>query len=298
MQIRVFLVVLGLLACGSGRAESLLIASGGASNETKVPLQFQTRLEPYGDRSQVRGLLGGVVASNPAIHRYLSDKHRGVYYGYDIRAEPQEDDSTLRVTILPLSVEPSDLHMPESVKWTKVEPPRYPPPQTVKLGDTLAFDLFVNPSTGQRVVEYVLFGRDHRMETASGATREFTVHDVDLALRAPRFTRNGEMLADESKSSGLIRGHFVILFLPPHGRFILSLAAHPERGFAKAGEVRGSTLTFEAGGAEYRVNCEGKIAPGVTAYDLYVRHDPAYRPSGGSGTEVFFGTSDAFEGSR
>ena len=287
-----------LLTCGWAQGQSLPIMTSGATNAAKIPLQFQTKLEPGGDRSQIRGLLGGVISANPAIHRYLGDKDRGVYYGYDILVEPLEDASTLRVTIQPLSVGPEVIHLPESVKWTSGGPPRYPPPQIVQIGDTLAFDLFVNQTTGQKVVEYVLFGDAHRMATAIGPAREFTVHDVELALRAPLFTRNGETLEAASESSGQMRGHFVIFYLPPHGRFVLSLAPHPEKGFAKAGEVRGSTLTFEVGGAEYSVNCEGKIAPGGGAYDLYIRHDPAYRPSGGSGTEIFFGTSDAFEGSH
>jgi hypothetical protein len=263
-----------------------------------IPFQFQSRLEPPSQERRTRGTGGGVKSGERALHRYMLDAVNKTYFGFDLSVERVSDAATLRVSILPLSVGPKELDFEEPSTWQPLRQPRFPEPQQVRLGDTIAFDLFVNPTTGQRLVEYVLIGRDHRMETATGPTREFTVHEVEIVLRAPRFTRNGERLGDESERSGLIRGHFVILYLPPNGRFVLSLTPHPERGFAKAGEIRGSTLTFEAGGAEYRVNCEGKIAPGRAAYDLYVRHDPAYRPGGGADGQFFFGGSDAFEGSR
>ena len=290
-------LVLGLVLWTPVQAASETIMRFGALHKD-IPFQFESRLEPPSQQRRTRGAGGGVKSGERALHRYMLDAVSKTYFGFDLSVEHLSDAVTLRVSILPLSVGPKELDLEEPSTWQPLRQPRFPEPQQVRLGDTIAFDLFVNPTTGQRLVEYVLIGRDHRMETARGPAREFTLHDVELALRAPRFTRNGETLADKSESSGLIRGHFVILYLPPNGRFVLSLAPHPERGFAKAGEIRGSTLTFEAGGAEYRANCQGKIAPGGGAYDLYVRHDPAYRPSGGSGTEVFFGTSDAFEGSR
>jgi hypothetical protein len=52
----------------------------------------------------------------------------------------------------------------------------------------------------------------------------------------------------------------------------------PAPPFQKAGEIRGSTMTFQLGRDTYEINCEGRIAPGSGAYTLYVSHDPSFQP--------------------
>ncbi|MCY4588205.1 MAG: hypothetical protein OXB98_19420 [Bryobacterales bacterium] len=265
----------------------------GATNRAKIHVQFEARLEPSGDRTQARRLGGGgVMASDYVIHRYMQDRSHKTYFGYDIAVEPLQDGSTLRVSILPLSAGPERLGLENPETWKKLAPPRYPPPQWVRSGDTLAFDLFVNPETGQKLVEYVLFGRNHRRETVAGPARDFTVHDAEIRLRAPRLVVNGTLAEATASMDGMISGPFVKLYWAPKGQFTFSLVPHPELGFRKLGEVRGSTAAFESGGDSYELNSEGKIAPGSAAFNLYVLHDPDYRPPIYRGTEFFMGASD------
>ena len=49
-------------------------------------------------------------------------------------------------------------------------------------------------------------------------------------------------------------------------------------GFRRSGEIRGSSLRFTIGGDTYSVNTTGRIAPGDAAFDLYVLHQPKWRP--------------------
>jgi hypothetical protein len=227
----------------------------------------------------------------------MKDGNSRTYYGYDVSLEPADEDDTLRVSIQPLSFDAERLELPEPETWTRLPPPRYPGPQTVHLGDTMAFDILVNHATGQKIVEYLHFGERHRRETAIGPAREFTIHDAQLNIRAGRLTVNGEEIEQGSMGDGSVRGHFIIFYLPPNGRFVLSLVPHPEVGLLKAGEVRGSTLSFQAAGDMYEVNCRDKIVPG-SAYDLFVLHDPTYRPSHHPNAEFYYGSSSAFEGTR
>jgi hypothetical protein len=57
----------------------------------------------------------------------------------------------------------------------------------------------------------------------------------------------------------------------------LSLVPRPELGFRKAGEVRGSSLSFVIGKDTFTLSTGGRIAPGQAAYSLYVLHDPDFR---------------------
>jgi hypothetical protein len=68
----------------------------------------------------------------------------------------------------------------------------------------------------------------------------------------------------------------VSFYIPKRGRFLLSIVPHARLGFRRAGEIRGSSLRFTSGGT-YTVNRAGRIAPGDTAFHLYVRHQPEWR---------------------
>jgi hypothetical protein len=43
--------------------------------------------------------------------------------------------------------------------------------------------------------------------------------------------------------------------------------------------VRGSSLTFNVGSERFTINAAGRIAPGQAAFNLYVLHDPTWRPT-------------------
>jgi hypothetical protein len=69
------------------------------------------------------------------------------------------------------------------------------------------------------------------------------------------------------------------LYLPSRGRFLLSLVPHPSLGFSRAGEVAGGALTFTAGKDTYGIRSADRIAPAGGRFNLYVRHDPRWRPA-------------------
>jgi hypothetical protein len=78
----------------------------------------------------------------------------------------------------------------------------------------------------------------------------------------------------------------VWLYVKGRGRFVLSLVPNEKLGFRKDGVVSGDGLLFRDGPAEIRVECSGQIAPGPGAYNLYVVHEPGWRPSDGALTTM------------
>ena len=77
-------------------------------------------------------------------------------------------------------------------------------------------------------------------------------------------------------------------YVPMHGRFILPLIPHAD--FRKIGEVRGNTLTFTIGDDTFILVSEDRIAQGSGPFNLYVQHDPGWRPPY-SDTSKAFGTA-------
>ena len=112
-----------------------------------------------------------------------------------------------------------------------------------------------------------------------GAARDFTVNDAELRLAAPRVSINGTFIEASAKVQGEDNGPIVWLYLPNRGRFLLSLTPHAREGFRRAGEARGSSLRFTVGKDVITIANGARVAPGHSAYNLYVRHQPAWKPT-------------------
>jgi hypothetical protein len=112
----------------------------------------------------------------------------------------------------------------------------------------LALDLLTNSATGQKIVDYVTvkgpsYNPSWDFVYETGSPQDFRVEDAALELRTPYVSVNGQLGASVIPTGVVVSGPAVWFYLPDYGRFILSLIPHPELGFVKAGEIRGSTLT-------------------------------------------------------
>jgi hypothetical protein len=102
---------------------------------------------------------------------------------------------------------------------------------------------------------------------------------VELRLVSPRLTINGELDESSLLTNDTVASAFVWFYAGGRGRFILSLLPNAELGFRKAGEVRGSSLRFTVGKDTFTLNAAGQIAPGRAPFNLYLLHDPTWRPN-------------------
>jgi hypothetical protein len=152
----------------------------------------------------------------------------------------------------------------------------------------------VNPATGQKMVDYltVFSGRstmsvaresDKLPAMASDRPRDFTVEDAVIQLEHPAIKVNGSAKGDWG---GTISGRAVWFYVEGHGRFVMTLAPHAALGFQKAGEVRANMLTIRSGYDAFEIKCRSDIA-GDAVYNLYVHHDPAWRPRGSEASPKF-----------
>jgi hypothetical protein len=228
------------------------------------------------------------------IHRVLLDRTRRVYFGYDVKVETLPSANMYRLTFGALSMTPAMSQMvlgTNGSDWSMLPPPGFPDSRTVRGGDVLQLNLLTNSSWGQTLVDYVTVQEPPRRTNpfdiatprefafAPGSPRDFRADDVDLRLQAPRVSINGRLEESSLQLLADVSGHVVWLYLPGRGRFLLSLTPHTELGFRKAGEVRGSSLRFTLGGETFSLTSGSRIAPGTPAFNLYVLHDPAWRPT-------------------
>ncbi|MCC6860827.1 MAG: hypothetical protein IT158_19825 [Bryobacterales bacterium] len=289
--------LLVLLACAGQGAQVIMSGSGskpGAGSKPGVRFRYETRIEPELPGRKPAGFGGGGLVAGAGFHRYLTDGIAKKYFGYDLAIDPEPDNS-FRVVFQPLSLSPERLGLAPANAWSQIPVPRLPAPLSVHSRDVIALDLLVHPGTGQKIVDYLFIDDDRAVvRLPSGPARDYRVEDVPITLGKVRLSVNGGQAVDTG--SGSISGTAVFFDLPDRGRFILSLAPNEELGFRKAGEIRGDTMTIRWGSETYLLESDGPIAPGGGVFNLYVYHDPGWRPGGSWGASdqgLFFGASDA-----
>ena len=228
------------------------------------------------------------------VHRLLMDRTKRVYFGYTVVVEPQPG-RTFKLAFYPLTltVQLRNRLGDDAVSWKPLASPKFPAAQSIRSGEVLELSLLSNDSWGQRLTEFVTVQEVARPEGffsldrlgsrefsfAAGAPRDFSVADIVLRLKDPRLFINGRFEESSARSLGEETGGVVWIYIPLRGRFLLSLIPNPKQGFSRAGEIRGSTLRFTVGGNTYSVNSAASVAPGTAAYNLYVLHQPNWRPT-------------------
>ncbi len=274
---------------------------------------WQSRLEPPSPpMANKPGYGSGVNDKTGNIYRVMIDRANRIYSGYEVRVEPLAQRNDFRMTFHPLDLSPGvleSMHIDNPSTWTKRDigaaaaRPLYPfrdGPDIVHTLDVIAVDLLVNPETRQKIVDYVVLQEPSRSWSfdwpirrefayAPGAARDFTVEDAGLKLVAPSLTINGRF---EESDPLEFSGTTIRVYVPNRGTYLLSLT--PKTGFHKAGEVRGTSLTFSSGADRFVIASASVIVSGDAPFNLYVMEQPGWKPANAGGSpRVLFGVPDA-----
>jgi hypothetical protein len=151
------LVSLILLLMAAVHAEAVRGEQLWTGNATSkgVWVDIETRLEPSSPPIYRHG--GGTITDKDVIKRHLCNFDNKTYFGYDLTME-RLTDGKIRLRFAPLTITPREMsELFEQVRNWKalVLPAGSPASLDVRVGDTVALELFVNPSNGQKVTEYL-----------------------------------------------------------------------------------------------------------------------------------------------
>ena len=265
---------------------------GGTVSQSKFGFYWETRLEP-GTPPLSGSFSTSTAYEQGIVHRLLIDSAQKMYVGYDVLVEPLSEPNTYRVTFRKLTVTPDLARQFLGDGWANIQTPGWglPAPQVVKGGDVVSLPLLTSKKTNQRVVDYMTIQEpsqrfsgfnsipERQFSYSGGPSRDFGLDDAELFIQSPRLSINGKLDETSARRFDEVSGAVVWLHVANRGRFLLSLVPHPKFGFRKAGEVRGSSLTFVIGVDTFTLNTGHRIAPGQAPYSLYVLHDPDWRPT-------------------
>lgn len=236
------------------------------------------------------------IANGPAFFsRMFVDQARHVYLGYELLLERKEN-GTFLATVGKLGVTPMDLaaslsaRFPINLEWTLLPLPEIPEPHLFHEGETISIDLFLDPSTGDKLIDDIRINPPlatspfrpvppalRPVPTVSGDARDFSAADAEMQIVQIRsISLNGTIQAAPVVRS--VRGPLVWIYVPDHGRYILSLVPRPGLDFTKTGELRGGAISFTIGQDAINLECNVPIAAGDAAYNLWVMHDAEWEP--------------------
>ena len=257
-----------------------------------IEVQMTARMEP----GSVRLPSGVIAVSVGRFHRVVPDRSQRRYFAYDVLVEPKDGSQALQLRIEPFTLSATQLAEAQMVdpSWTAIPLLKYPLVPDVRAGDTVAIDLLENPSTGQKVVDYLAFKRSNpAVATEPGPLGDLSLAEVEIQLKDFRISLNGTVLDVSTRLGGSISGAALWFYLPERGRFIMSLVPNPKLGFRPAGEVSNRSLTFTEGRERYDIESASRIVPAWGRFNLYVRHDPTWQPtSGESSSPIIIGAAD------
>jgi hypothetical protein len=224
------------------------------------------------------------TAGKIVMQRFVRDNLRQVYASYTVIVETLSDPGTYRVSFGPPDP-PVDIS--GKADWKLLAPQKYPVPQIMRDDDSVRLELYSNriasdvtQKVTRRVVDYVHVGRQDRMIFRKETPHDSYAEDAELALTQPRFRVNGATDDAVAATPETIRGPVLWVYVPGHGRFILSLHPYEDLRFQEAGEVAGNSLTFTApDGNLFQIGTAERIAPGSGAYAVHVRPDAGWMPA-------------------
>lgn len=286
-------VVTALLASTEIRAQEPPSVRSSTQLSNGVHVAFKTdyvAAQPMAAAGQNRAMETRVESESNVVHRILVDNATGSYFGYELEVEPVKDTKQFMVSVKALSPEFLERLREENATRKsgqrsdlppfQIQSPRFPAPQLIDDGDTLAFDVLVNRQTGAKIVDLITVSASSiplpAPPSSGDPARDFQIENVQLRVWNFQLLVNGQVAA---KSTGGCYGRLILFYLPGRGRFVFSIA--PQEGFQKIGVIEQNKITFSVGDDAYEWISGSPIIEGGGNWNLWVRHEPDYRPDAG-----------------
>ena len=216
------------------------------------------------------------TGAKTVAHRFFRGDYSRVYVSYTVTVETLPE-GTYRVVLGPSTVEPP-AQLRAKADWKFQSPTKFPVPQVLSDAHAIRLELYLN-GTSRRVVDYVHAGQLDRMVGRTDAPHSYYADDAEFTVTQPSLRINGvaqEVLAPP----GTLHGPVLMVYVPGHGRYVLTLHPSSESGFENAGEVAGKSLTFDSEGNIFRIDTAERIAAGSGDYAVHVLPDLGWEPPG------------------
>ena len=127
---------------------------------------------------------------------------------------------------------------------------------------------------------------------APGQDRTQRAPDADMALRGYSLYINQKAVA---RNVGSIGGKVVWFIVPGVGRFVISTNPHDGYPFARAGDIRGSTISFHFSEVHYQLVSTAPVLTDGADRDVWLMVEAIDQPKECLSSVSCFGAASPFE---
>jgi hypothetical protein len=241
----------------------------------QVGLRILPRIYPKGNGMTNAHLS---MKKDGPVHRVLRDSS-GILFAYDIEVKLVEGQYHI-VT------EPVNPAYARTLRTEPVPTLRSVSDSVAGIGDSVIIELLSNTATGQRIVD------DIKLVDITPAG---TAPDGMLHIEYADLYANGSKLPHGSITGGATGPQFV-MYLEGSGGFFFSLMQPKEYPqFQKVGVVEGSTLKFVWENRSYELRCTAPILSTGGGAEVWLFHDPNFRPKTAGAGAVQWGAESAMK---
>jgi hypothetical protein len=218
-------------------------------------------------------------ATGSSFYRIYRDQTGLAVFAYELKVERSSDGEQFRVSALPAEQD-------FAAKYPNADGGKPTPTLSAILqsplldsGGKFSVDIPTNPGLNMTLTDVVVVQMNLRDETTeAGRQSSAQIRFAALAVRS-----GGKLLS--SGAGTIVAGRYAMFYVPGHGGFFFSTEAVNPRPFLHAGVVDGKKLTFTVDNVEYDCLSEAQILPATTRDQIWVYHDPNYKP-GGNWTKI------------
>jgi hypothetical protein len=213
-------------------------------------------------------------ASGNSFYRVFRDENKLAIFAYELQVERTSDGDHFRVTAKPAG-DDFAARFPDADAGKPT--PTLPEPRQSPLlasGDKFSIDIAVLPNSGNLsdTVQIRLNARGAPAEQASQAAAPLRFVGLKVQINGQAVSASGPGAA--------VAGRNVMFYVPGHGGYFLSTEPVESPSFAKIGVVDRMHLHFTLDNETYDCDSDAPILPTSDRGEIWVFHDPNYKPSG------------------
>jgi len=260
--------VAAALLAGVGLCSGQLSSSVTLSNG--LELRIQTNLgQPTGQQTLRVEM---ARASGDSFYRIFKDQNNLAVFAYEVSVSRSADGRQFYFTAKPAEAEFA-ARFPNADSGKPV--PSLSSEQKLELrpGENDHIGLFQIPGMGTSVTE------DFQVRPNNGAA------NGRISFSSLRVSINGGEPLGPARAS--VSGRYAMFYIPGRGGYFLSTELPEGRnGFVKAGSIDGARLRFTIENDNYECTSAKPMLPNSESAEVWVYHDPSYKPSGNWTQEV------------
>jgi hypothetical protein len=218
-------------------------------------------------------------ASGNSFYRIFRDQNKLAVFAYELLVNLTPDGAAVRATAKPVETEfaarfpGADAGKPvPSLSSDQAMGP-------LGTGQTAELGLFEIPGMGLKVTDTI---RVKMGQEASPAGL--------LRLSGIRVSMDRKPVTSRP-SPGSVSGSFVMFYMPGIGGFFFATEQPAGRNFVKAGSIDGNHMQFTLDNVNYDLTASAPILANGAGGEVWVYHDPNYRPAGNWTSDLHTGVS-------